>query len=102
MAKSKRPATYDDLAKLPENMVGEILGGELIATPRPAPPHAMASASIMGALFGQFHDREPGPYTACVEMRIQDEATRLFACTTLDLAPTRNAREVVLTPSPGG
>ena len=44
----KRPATYDDIVALPENMVGEIIGGELHASPRPAPKHANA-ASDLGA-----------------------------------------------------
>jgi hypothetical protein len=35
-----RPATCDDLVKLPENLVAEIVGGELHASPRPAPRHA--------------------------------------------------------------
>jgi Uma2 family endonuclease len=55
----KGRATYDDLLKLPEHLVGEIIDGELIVSPRPASPHARAS-SIMGAdLTGPF-DRPPG------------------------------------------
>jgi len=59
MAKSKRRATYDDLLKLPENVVGEILDGELIVTPRPASPHALAGTAIGSDLFGSF-SRPPG------------------------------------------
>lgn len=59
MAKSKRPATLDDLARLPEHLVGEIIDGEFIATPRPASPHARASSIIGADLVGPF-DREPG------------------------------------------
>jgi Uma2 family endonuclease len=55
MAKSKRRATYDDLKKLPEHLVGEIIDGELIATPRPASPHALASSIIGGDLVGPFN-----------------------------------------------
>ena len=40
-AKSK--ATYEDLAQLPEHLVGEILGGELHASPRPSAPHTLAA-----------------------------------------------------------
>ncbi|MBZ4422212.1 Uma2 family endonuclease [Myxococcus sp. RHST-1-4] len=46
---TKRPATYEDLLALPEDMVGQIIDGELIAMPRPASPHAVAS-SVLGAL----------------------------------------------------
>ncbi|MCC6996310.1 MAG: Uma2 family endonuclease [Deltaproteobacteria bacterium] len=54
-----RPATYAELERLPEHLVGELLGGELVVSPRPAPAHARA-ASILGAeLTGPF-DRKPG------------------------------------------
>lgn len=39
-------ATYDDLRALPEHLVGEILAGELYASPRPAVPHARVSFSL--------------------------------------------------------
>jgi Uma2 family endonuclease len=61
---SRRPdrrATYDDLCRLPENMVGEILDGELIASPRPGPLHALTATAIGGALFGPFNRRPGGP-----------------------------------------
>ena len=57
----KRQARYDDLCALPENMVGEILGGELHATPRPAPRHARAYSSITGTLWGPFDHGRGGP-----------------------------------------
>lgn len=44
-----RKPTYADIAALPEHVVGEILAGELVVSPRPAPPHARA-ASVLGAL----------------------------------------------------
>jgi Uma2 family endonuclease len=49
-AKSRKDI-YQELFDLPENMVGEIIGGELHAQPRPAPKHALAS-SILGAELG--------------------------------------------------
>lgn len=45
-------AIYAELARLPENFVGEIIDGELHAQPRPAPKHALA-ASILGVQIGQ-------------------------------------------------
>jgi Uma2 family endonuclease len=59
MAKLKRRATYDDLLKLPDNLVGEIIDGDLFASPRPASPHARASSIIGSDLVGPF-DRPPG------------------------------------------
>ncbi|PKL96274.1 MAG: hypothetical protein CVV18_02330 [Gammaproteobacteria bacterium HGW-Gammaproteobacteria-8] len=57
----KRKASYDDLRALPENRVGEILGGQLHATPRPAPRHARAYSSITGTLWGPFDHGRGGP-----------------------------------------
>jgi Uma2 family endonuclease len=48
-ARVQEHATYEDLARLPENMVGELIEGELYASPRPAGPHTLA-ASALGAL----------------------------------------------------
>ena len=39
-------ATYEDLFDLPENLVGEIIHGQLITHPRPASRHAVASTAI--------------------------------------------------------
>src|SRR5262245_30527601 len=51
IAVSKKGASYEDLAALPENVVGEILDGELYVQPRPAAAHA-GSASGLGVLLG--------------------------------------------------
>ena len=56
-----RPATYEDILRLPENVVGEIIDGELIVSPRPAPRHALASSLIGGELAGPFHRVRGGP-----------------------------------------
>ena len=56
-----RPATYDDLVKLPDNMVAEIVGGELHASPRPAFPHAEAGTVLGGLLVPAFHQNRSGP-----------------------------------------
>ena len=42
---SRKRATYADLDDLPENVVGEILGGELVVSPRPRPRHALAASA---------------------------------------------------------
>src|SRR5262245_58763433 len=59
MGDSKQRATYEDLVNLPDNVVGEILEGELVVSPRPAPPHAYACSKISAAIGGQF-DQSPG------------------------------------------
>ena len=35
---AKKPATYADLQALPDHVVGEIIDGELVVSPRPAGP----------------------------------------------------------------
>jgi Uma2 family endonuclease len=56
----KRPATYDDLRRVPDHLVAEIVDGELVTSPRPAVPHAAASTSLNSSLFGTFDRRGGG------------------------------------------
>lgn len=59
---AQKLATYEDLFDLPENVVGEIIHGQLITHPRPAPKHAVASSAIGDELIGPFHKgRRGGP-----------------------------------------
>ncbi|MGA2223879.1 MAG: Uma2 family endonuclease [Syntrophobacteraceae bacterium] len=48
---AEKKATYDDLYNIPENMIGEIIDGELITTPRPAARHSY-TASVLGFELG--------------------------------------------------
>lgn len=57
----RRPATYDDLVALPENMVGELIDGELYASPRPAFRHAKVSSVLGMDLGGPFQRGRGGP-----------------------------------------
>jgi Uma2 family endonuclease len=57
----KRPATYEDLQKVPDHLVAEILDGELYASPRPAIPHALASSALGVELGGAFQHGRGGP-----------------------------------------
>ena len=59
--RAKRPATYDDLLKVPDQFVAEILDGELYTSPRPSPRHADASSGLGGALRGPFDRGRGGP-----------------------------------------
>ena len=60
MNPAQRRATYDDLLKVPDILVAEILDGELFTSPRPASPHAQASSVLRGAL-DPFARRIGGP-----------------------------------------
>jgi len=50
----RKRATYEDLRALPEHMVGELIDGELWASPRPAVPHAVACTELGTGLNGRF------------------------------------------------
>lgn len=56
-----RPATYEDLEKVSDIMVAEIVDGELHATPRPAPRHSVAGSSVGMLIGGPYHHGRGGP-----------------------------------------
>jgi Uma2 family endonuclease len=58
----KKGAVYDDLYKLPENMTGEIIDGELHAYPRPHYRHAKSASILNGELIPPYYfGRGGGP-----------------------------------------
>jgi Uma2 family endonuclease len=61
MSSLAKQATYQDLLNLPENLVGEILNGELHSHPRPAPKHARAYSALTGSLWSPFDNGAGGP-----------------------------------------
>ncbi len=61
MAKSKQRATYEDLERLPEHLIGEIIDGELVATPRPGSSHSRVAIVVSGELYGSFDRFSRGP-----------------------------------------
>lgn len=69
MAKTaQRPATYEDLLKVPDNLVAEIIEGELFTSPRPAGPHERAMGAIYLRLRDWFDDGDgPGGWWISVE-----------------------------------
>lgn len=58
---AREPATYDDLLALPERVVGELVGGVLYASPRPAPRHAAATSALGEELGPPFKRGKGGP-----------------------------------------
>jgi Uma2 family endonuclease len=56
-----REVTYEDVVALPPHVVGEILGGRLIVSPRPASPHSAASFALATELGGPFQKGRGGP-----------------------------------------
>ena len=55
------PASYAELAALPEHLIGEIIDGELITSPRPASPHSFAASNLAYELIGPFQRGRGGP-----------------------------------------
>lgn len=60
-APAKPRATYEDLLRVPDHLVAEILDGELFATPRPAAPHAYTTAQLVTTLGDPFSRGRGGP-----------------------------------------
>lgn len=56
-----RPATYEDLLKVPDHLVAELIDGELYTSPRPASRHARASTAVGAKLFNSFDSGDGGP-----------------------------------------
>ncbi len=56
----KKHATYADLEAVPQHFVAEILGGELVVQPRPAPRHNFTSSSLTSELSPPFQKGRGG------------------------------------------
>src|SRR3990167_2572790 len=61
VAPRRSAAGYADLLTLPDNVVGELVAGELYASPRPAPRHAAASSALGEELGPPFKRGRGGP-----------------------------------------
>lgn len=85
-----RPPTIADLDDLPEDVVGEIIDGELIVHPRPDPPHARAAYRLGLTLGRSFEEGlgDPGGWIIIAEPRIRFDAQTLVP----DLAGWRKER----------
>jgi Uma2 family endonuclease len=57
---ARRRATYADLCEVPDHLIAEIIDGELVTSPRPAPAHALAASAIGSVLFDRFNDPPGG------------------------------------------
>ena len=57
----KKGATYDDLRAVPDHLVAELIGGELITSPRPGLRHANAASLLGHELIGPFRRGIGGP-----------------------------------------
>jgi len=60
-SQTRRPATLLDLDNLPEDVMGEIIDGELYVHPRPDVPHARAAFNLGLTLGNPFYRGVDGP-----------------------------------------
>lgn len=71
---ARKKAAYEDLYDVPDNMIGEIIDGELIVTPRPSRRHTLAASRLSAGLIS-FYDfgrgGGPGGWIIIVEPEIQ-------------------------------
>ncbi|WP_157232190.1 hypothetical protein [Hyalangium minutum] len=54
-------ASYEALAQLPPNVIGELVDGELHVSPRPALRHCLAASVLASELIGPFGRGKGGP-----------------------------------------
>jgi hypothetical protein len=57
----KLDETYPALGALPSNLVAEIVGGELVDSPRPRVVQTLAASALLGELLGPFVRGQGGP-----------------------------------------
>ncbi len=70
---TKRVATSECLLKVPDNLVGEIIDGDLVTSPRPAARHAAAASSLGADLhtaFGRKSGNSPGGWVILTEPEV--------------------------------
>jgi Uma2 family endonuclease len=58
---AKKSASYGDLYTIPENMIGEIIDGELVATPRPSGEHSNAAFALSAEIGPAYRFGRGGP-----------------------------------------
>src|SRR2546421_10854995 len=60
-ARVRDHATYEDLLKAPENMIAELVDGELYTWPKPRPLHVGGSSRLGALLTAAFQFGQGGP-----------------------------------------
>jgi Uma2 family endonuclease len=59
--RARRPATYEDLLKVPDHLIAELIDGELYTTSRPAIPQMHVSSALVADLNVRFQQGRGGP-----------------------------------------
>ena len=93
MSTALKIPSYADIEALPEWLTGEILGGQLVVSPRPAKPHLRAATRLGYQLGGFDHDGDdggPGGWHLFVEPELHLDADADFPVVVPDLAAWRH------------
>ncbi|MCK6575537.1 Uma2 family endonuclease [Myxococcota bacterium] len=94
MSTALKLPSYADIEALPEGLTGEILGGQLIVSPRPAKPHLRTATALGGRLFRPFNDDDddgPGGWHLFDEPELHLDTDPDFPVVVPDLAGWRHA-----------
>ena len=67
---AKKIAVYEDLYAIPDDMVGAIISGELIVTPRPASRHVHVASILGGEIVPPYHFGRGGGPANAVDFRV--------------------------------
>jgi Uma2 family endonuclease len=57
----KKKTAYEKWQELPENVVGEIIAGDLHVSPRPTPKHSNSASGVVDQIRSPFHHGKGGP-----------------------------------------
>jgi Uma2 family endonuclease len=88
-AQPKPTATFADLDRVPDTMVGQLIDGDLLVLPRPALPHAQTTSNAGADINGYFgRSRPPGGWWILDEPELRLGADALVP----DLAGWRRGR----------
>jgi Uma2 family endonuclease len=83
---------YDQLLALPENIVGEIINGQLYTQPRPSGRHTLAQSGLHGEIDGPFQKGRGGPGDWLILMEPEIHFIRDTQVAVPDLAGWRRER----------
>jgi Uma2 family endonuclease len=61
-ARVREHATYEDLVRVPDHLIAELVDGELYTSPRPAVPHAESATELVAILRSFFGPRGRGSW----------------------------------------
>jgi Uma2 family endonuclease len=69
-ARTREWATYQDLLRAPDNLIAELVDGELFFSPRPAGPHNRFASALGFRVGGQYDHGGPGGWWIVYEPEV--------------------------------